>query len=43
MRFLGQSFNHHVVIRLFIHKVLHHYAKLIKIRIAYLLVLRLAV
>jgi hypothetical protein len=32
--FLGQSINHHAVIRLFIRKVLHHYAKLIKIRIA---------
>jgi len=30
---LGHSFNHHADIRLFIHKVLHHYAKFIKIRI----------
>jgi hypothetical protein len=32
--FLGQSFNHHAVTRLFIHKVLHHYAQWVKIRIA---------
>ena len=32
--FWGESFNHHAVTRLFIHKALHHYAKWVKIRIA---------